>query len=296
MDRPRDWRFDEALDRLMGCSRRSLLRCGALAACAPVITQLGGCAPRIAEPVAIALDAPIGGVVSIPLSRLPELTKPGGSLLLRPDALDDLGRPMSILIVKASNSAVNTAEVNPSGLYAFDAYCPHAGCEVAWDDGVSQVVCPCHLSRFDIGGAVVNPPAREALDTYPIKLNASTQLLSINLGGSGGIFPPVVAGTVRFNLSAFPDLQTVGGAVTGRSAGAPYPLIVVRAGDTTITAFNARCPHLGCSVEGAGGILICPCHGSVFGLDGTVEAGPALTNLIALRVQFDGTHVVVTIA
>ncbi len=280
----------------MGCSRRALLRCGAAAACAPVLTQLGACAPRIDLPISIDLPAPVDNIATVPVSRVPELMTPGGSLLLRPAGQDALGRPLALLVVHASSDAVNQAESNPSGLYAYDAYCPHAGCEVTWDDGPTQVVCPCHLSRFAIDGSVLHPPAVEPLDTFPVKLDTVTQTLSIDLSGAGGIFPPVVAGQVSFEVSLIPALQTVGGSATGRSAGVSYPLLVMRTAETQMLAFDARCPHLGCSVEGATTFIICPCHGSVFELNGAVAAGPAVSPLTELEVQFDGTHVVVNIA
>jgi Rieske Fe-S protein len=62
-----------------------------------------------------------------------------------------------------------------------------------------------------------------------------------------------------------------------------------------VLAFNARCPHLGCAVQGAKQLFICPCHGSLFGLDGSVKLGPATQPLIALPVTFDGTQVVVKV-
>ncbi len=281
---------------MAGCGRRTLLRCGAAAACAPLVTQLTGCAPRIGVPTAIPLDAPVDGVATVQVSRVPELMAAGGALLLRPQGEDDLGRPLSILVVRASDSAVNTQESNPSGLYAFDAYCPHAGCEVAWDDKDTQVVCPCHLSRFAVDGTVVNPPAQSPLDTYPVKFNSSEQTISIDLGGAGGIFPPVVGNRVTFDISTIPALAAAGGSATGRSQGVTYPLLVMRTTDTQLLAFDARCPHLGCAVEGAQSFIICPCHGSVFGLDGSVEAGPATMPLKELQVTFDGTTAVVTIA
>src|SRR5262245_538752 len=36
-----------------------------------------------------------------------------------------------------------------------------------------------------------------------------------------------------------------------------------------IEAFNATCPHLGCSVNNTGNAFLCPCHGGYFRHDGT---------------------------
>jgi Rieske Fe-S protein len=45
-------------------------------------------------------------------------------------------------------------------LTAFDTRCPHLGCQVHWEPGDSQFVCPCHRGVFDRHGtAISGPPA-----------------------------------------------------------------------------------------------------------------------------------------
>jgi Rieske Fe-S protein len=44
----------------------------------------------------------------------------------------------------------------------------------------------------------------------------------------------------------------------------------------TFTGLSAICTHTGCIVDRVdGGSIICPCHGSRYGLDGSVQQGPA---------------------
>jgi glycine/D-amino acid oxidase-like deaminating enzyme/nitrite reductase/ring-hydroxylating ferredoxin subunit len=44
-------------------------------------------------------------------------------------------------------------------LKAFSAVCPHLGCIVQWNADEKSFDCPCHGSRFDSGGTVINGPS-----------------------------------------------------------------------------------------------------------------------------------------
>ena len=61
-----------------------------------------------------------------------------------------------------------------------------------------------------------------------------------------------------------------------------------------IWAVSTVCTHLGCIVKREGAAFSCPCHGSRFALDGTVEKGPAPGPLpwLAVTAQADGTVLV----
>ncbi len=63
-------------------------------------------------------------------------------------------------------------------------------------------------------------------------------------------------------------------------------------------AIYRRCTHLGCAVpfDQASGQFICPCHGSVFTLDGEVLNPPAPRplDLFALRINEAGEIIVDT--
>jgi glycine/D-amino acid oxidase-like deaminating enzyme/nitrite reductase/ring-hydroxylating ferredoxin subunit len=55
-------------------------------------------------------------------------------------------------------------------LHPFSAVCPHLGCLVQWNNAESSWDCPCHGSRFDTDGKVLNGPARS--DLKPARLPA----------------------------------------------------------------------------------------------------------------------------
>jgi glycine/D-amino acid oxidase-like deaminating enzyme/nitrite reductase/ring-hydroxylating ferredoxin subunit len=50
------------------------------------------------------------------------------------------------------------------GLHELSAVCPHLGGVVVWNDVEKSWDCPCHGSRFDTNGCVLNGPAASGLD------------------------------------------------------------------------------------------------------------------------------------
>jgi thiosulfate dehydrogenase [quinone] large subunit len=65
------------------------------------------------------------------------------------------------------------------------------------------------------------------------------------------------------------------------------PSIVIRPSSGTFLAFDAICPHAGCTVgyDPAQRLIICPCHGSQFNAStGAVEVGPAPTGLRKIAI------------
>lgn len=65
------------------------------------------------------------------------------------------------------------------------------------------------------------------------------------------------------------------------------PSLVIQPRSGTFLAFDAVCPHAGCTVEydPSNSIFVCPCHGSEFnGSTGAVETGPAQRGLARISV------------
>jgi nitrite reductase/ring-hydroxylating ferredoxin subunit len=62
-------------------------------------------------------------------------------------------------------------------------------------------------------------------------------------------------------------------------------VVLVSAGGK-LSAFHARCPHLGCTVARVDdGLLACPCHGSRFDAAGRRLGGPAPSDLRPLPLS-----------
>ena len=67
---------------------------------------------------------------------------------------------------------------------------------------------------------------------------------------------------------------------------------VVKLPDSSIVAFGPQCTHLGCAYhwEESKNEFICPCHNSVFGVDGRVLSGPAPRPLDRFLSKLQGSH------
>lgn len=79
----------------------------------------------------------------------------------------------------------------------------------------------------------------------------------------------------------------VGGAASFQDPTSGDPSLVVQPQAGTFLAFDAVCPHAGCTAEydPSHKLFICPCHGSEFnGRTGAVEVGPAQQGLTRLRL------------
>lgn len=83
----------------------------------------------------------------------------------------------------------------------------------------------------------------------------------------------------------------VGSAASFQDPASGDPAIVIQAKEGRFVAFDAVCPHAGCTVEydSQQSILICPCHGSLFNAaTGAVEQGPAASGLRPITISEGG--------
>jgi cytochrome b6-f complex iron-sulfur subunit len=57
-------------------------------------------------------------------------------------------------------------------IYALSQKCPHLGCRVPYCDSSGWFECPCHGSKYDIGGEWIEGPAPRGMDRFDLKLVA----------------------------------------------------------------------------------------------------------------------------
>lgn len=69
-------------------------------------------------------------------------------------------------VFDVDGEAVAVSRDEDGALHAVSAVCTHMGCHVEWNDAEGSWDCPCHGSRFDRDGTVLDPPAVTDLEEY----------------------------------------------------------------------------------------------------------------------------------
>jgi thiosulfate dehydrogenase [quinone] large subunit len=79
----------------------------------------------------------------------------------------------------------------------------------------------------------------------------------------------------------------VGGSATFTDPSSGDPGLIIQPATDHFVAFDAICPHAGCTVayQPSAKIIACPCHGSTFDANtGKVTNGPATSGLGKIKV------------
>jgi len=83
------------------------------------------------------------------------------------DSVDEIGNCAGA-IVRSGLSKVAVYRDEDGVVHGMSAVCPHLGCIVMWDAAEKTWDCPCHGSRFDAVGSVINGPANRDLSPAPV--------------------------------------------------------------------------------------------------------------------------------
>jgi Rieske Fe-S protein len=91
------------------------------------------------------------GIVELDTAEYPDLVTPGGMVAVKP-----AGERKPVLVMRIENDQFRVLSLA----------CTHLGCALRWDDTAQALACPCHGSRFDDAGRVLQGPAKRSLDQY----------------------------------------------------------------------------------------------------------------------------------
>lgn len=151
----------------MGQDRRDFLKrsSGALGLVAAA-HLCGGCALFHKQDIQVHAP-PTAETVAIPFTQYPKLREPGG--FVRVEGRDG---DLRIVVVRRADGT----------LVALSMRCTHWGCDVEWKASPGEFECPCHGSRFDPTGKVLEGPAGEPLPSYPVTEDAEGVLVHFARG------------------------------------------------------------------------------------------------------------------
>jgi glycine/D-amino acid oxidase-like deaminating enzyme/nitrite reductase/ring-hydroxylating ferredoxin subunit len=85
-----------------------------------------------------------------------------GYLSRKPKSYDELA-PGDAAIMKIDGDNVAAFKDEQGVVHAVSAVCTHMGCIVGWNSTDRTWDCPCHGSRFELGGEVIHGPATQPL-------------------------------------------------------------------------------------------------------------------------------------
>lgn len=138
-------------------SRRSFLRMLPFGVFAGLFASIGGAAFRFLRPRVAAANEQW-----LEVGTVSELTGP---------------QPLvkKVIAEHVSGWAVTTEEHNIFVLPAknnqvVSPICPHAGCEVLWEQARNRFSCPCHESYFAADGSRISGPSPRGLDALPSRV------------------------------------------------------------------------------------------------------------------------------
>jgi Rieske Fe-S protein len=78
---------------------------------------------------------------------------------------DDIGiKPGEGKAIEAGGHRAGAFRDAKGNLHVVDTTCTHMGCELNWNTAEHSWDCPCHGSRFDVDGNVIEGPALRALN------------------------------------------------------------------------------------------------------------------------------------
>ena len=144
-------------------------------------TLVADCAP----------SAPGAGILRLRLSSFPALQAANGSIRVALNRFTNQGAIGAFYPI-----LVNRGQGNE--FHALSARCTHSGCVVP----AGGAACPCHGSRFDLTGAVLQGPATTPLARYPISFDG-VDTLCIEIPNLGYSLTGATVGTgpnARFRL------------------------------------------------------------------------------------------------
>ncbi len=108
-----------------------------------------------------------GQFLSPNVLREPSLRFKAGSVEIYPPDSITLDKEQKVFIVRAKEGY----------FYAISAVCTHLGCIANWKSEDDIIACPCHGSKFNKEGKVIDGPAPRPLQRFAMTVDEQGQLI-----------------------------------------------------------------------------------------------------------------------
>ena len=130
------------------------------------------------------------------------------------------------------------------------------------------------------------------------KMKRRTVLKSIAAALGAVLFWPARAaraGKLAIGMDKLEKLKDVGSSMTIKLKG--RMVMFIRDAEDSVSGFDPTCTHQQCTVEHKAGSdkIECPCHGSIYDLEGNVLKGPAETALHRFETSLEDGRVVINL-
>ena len=112
--------------------------------------------PQRFRPLASAPKLLLDGAQTVYSIAKEKLEIPHGTLFAIPNG--------TAAVVKVEGEKVGVYKTPDGGAYFVSVRCPHLGCRLEWNPAELTWDCPCHGSRFDYTGKLLNDPAQKRID------------------------------------------------------------------------------------------------------------------------------------
>ncbi|MFO0745608.1 MAG: Rieske (2Fe-2S) protein [Myxococcota bacterium] len=132
--------------------RQFLRRSAGTVGAVGLVSLCGGCAWFHKQDMQVEAP-PKADSVALSLTQYPKLASPGGAVLVEG---------------KDGDVRVRVLRKADGSLVALSLECTHWGCDIDWKAQKNELECPCHGSRFDTDGKVLEGPADAPLTRYPV--------------------------------------------------------------------------------------------------------------------------------
>ncbi len=127
--------------------------------------------------------ATLGVIISKWLHQLPSFAQnnPESFLGYHPvGTIDELKSRGFLLTEELEIGAVLVRLTNDNQIIAVDPTCTHAGCLVEWNEQENVLICPCHSSKFQATGELIEGLAPIDLTKYQVKTDQNLVFVALD--------------------------------------------------------------------------------------------------------------------